>query len=220
MKAAWAEMAEEYAETETGLVAEVDCTGGGKTLCLKHNIHEVPAVRYGNPGKLKDYERGRGFGLQGLMALAEWTLECGPVYTQHCDDKQLGDLAKFSKMSFEELQASIKEVKDQTKRLEKDLDALAKTLAQQSTAAEKKKDEEIERLKSSGDSSSQENVDAIEKLEKDFKALVKDLRKQYSDAQRKKVADVEHLEETSGLAIMRNVDAHSRHTWKSIHEEL
>jgi len=52
---------EKYNDHPEVLVADVDCTASGKTLCETHGVQGFPTIKYGNPEDLEDYEGGRSF---------------------------------------------------------------------------------------------------------------------------------------------------------------
>lgn len=64
---------DEYAESKHVLVADVDCTAGGKDLCEKHGIGGYPTIKYGDPDDLQDYAGERS--LEDLQAFAKENLK-------------------------------------------------------------------------------------------------------------------------------------------------
>jgi len=108
MKPAWDKLMGEFAGSPNVLVADVDCTAGGKDLCDKKGVSGFPTIKYGDPDDLKDYEGGRDF--DGLKAFAESSLgpQCGPgANIALCSDKVKAKIEKYLKMSADELQGKI-----------------------------------------------------------------------------------------------------------------
>lgn len=127
MKPAWDELMEEYKDSPSYLVADVDCTADGKTLCAANGVRGYPTIMYGDPGDLQKYSGGRD--LESLKKHVE-TIEkvCSPSNTDNCSDDQKEELKKFEAMTDKELQAAIdadsKELKEGTADYEKKKQAM------------------------------------------------------------------------------------------------
>merc|ERR1740127_150769 len=90
------------------LIADVDCTEGGKDLCEKHGVQGFPTIKYGDPDDLKDYEGGRDY--EGLKSFAEGNLgpQCGPGENIGlCSDKVRAKIEKYIAMGATELEGKI-----------------------------------------------------------------------------------------------------------------
>jgi len=61
MKPDWDKLIAEYEGSAHALIADVDCTGGGQTLCQQQGVSGYPTIKYGDPDKLEDYSGGRTF---------------------------------------------------------------------------------------------------------------------------------------------------------------
>ena len=59
MKPAWDAVMEEFASSDSVLVADVDCIEAGKPLCDKVGVKGFPTIKYGDPNDLQDYKGGR-----------------------------------------------------------------------------------------------------------------------------------------------------------------
>ena len=74
----------EYADHASILVADVDCTAGGKPLCDTNGVKGFPTLKYGDPSSLEDYEGGRD-----ETALKKFVSElkhvCSPANMDLCD---------------------------------------------------------------------------------------------------------------------------------------
>jgi hypothetical protein len=140
----------EFKDSKTALVADVDCTTEGKTLCSEIGVRGYPSIKYGDPNNLEDYKGGRDFA--ALKKFAEDNLgpTCGPANLDLCDDAKKADIEKFSKMSESDLEAAIKEKGDSMEKLEKDFKEFVDGLQKQYTEASEKKDKDVEEVKNSG----------------------------------------------------------------------
>merc|ERR1711907_467923 len=97
-----------YATSPNLLVADVDCTGGGSSLCQEHDIQSFPQIKFGDPASptsLQNYIGDRS--LQDLKKHAEkiggtFAPLCSPAIMDSCSDKQKKQISDFRAMSFEE----------------------------------------------------------------------------------------------------------------------
>lgn len=112
----WQEVTDMYKGDEHRLVGEVDCTteepeGGGKALCEKFNVSGYPTLLYGDPDQLQKYTGERT--PSGVKAHAEALgPSCEGGQFELCSEKKQVLLAKFQKMSSEELDKFIKVIHD------------------------------------------------------------------------------------------------------------
>merc|ERR1712098_533656 len=107
-------------DSKTALVADVDCTAEGKSLCNEVGVRGYPSIKYGDPNNLEDYKGGRDFA--SLKKFAEENLgpTCGPANLDLCDDAKKAEIEKFSKLSASDLDAAIKEKTEAMEKLESD----------------------------------------------------------------------------------------------------
>jgi len=150
MKPAWDKLMAEFKDSKTALVADVDCTAGGKDLCSEIGVKGYPTIKYGDPNNLEDYKGGRDFDALKKFAEANLGPTCGPANLDLCDDEKKADIAKFSKMSASDLEAAIAEKTAAMEKLEKDFKEFVEGLQKSYTEANEKKDKDVEAIKNSG----------------------------------------------------------------------
>jgi hypothetical protein len=109
MKPAWDKLMDEFKDSTTSLVADVDCTTDGKPLCEKHGVQGYPTIKWGDPADLKDYEGGRDFDAFKKFADENLGPTCGPDNIDLCDDAAKTEIAKFQKMEIDELDQKVEE---------------------------------------------------------------------------------------------------------------
>lgn len=150
MKPDWDTLMTDYKDSKTTLVADVDCTAGGESLCKTHGVEGYPTIKYGDPHDLKAYEGGRT--LSDFKKFAEENLgpTCGPANLDLCDEADKKLLAKYAKWDMDELDMSIEEndvkVKNVEKTAQKTIDSLNSQVKSAGEAIEKenkKKDDKI-----------------------------------------------------------------------------
>jgi len=120
---------DEFADSPSSLVADVDCTTEGKDLCDKVGVRGYPTIKYGDPGDLKDYQGGRSF--DDLKKFAEENLgpSCGPGENiDLCDEDTKTAINKYVTMSAGKLEGRIRNF---VKIYEQDLPLMKKVLAYQ-----------------------------------------------------------------------------------------
>jgi hypothetical protein len=116
----------DFEGSSTALVADVDCTAGGKDLCQKQEVGGYPTIKYGDPAELKDYNGGRSY--DDLKKFADENLgpSCGPANLDLCADGDRTKLESFMKMSSGKLEGKIR---NSLKALEEDVPIMKKVLA-------------------------------------------------------------------------------------------
>merc|ERR1711879_492790 len=140
----------EFKDSKTALIADVDCTAGGKSLCSSNGVRGYPTIKDGDPNNLEDYKGGRTY--DALKKFAEENLgpTCGPANLDLCDDEKKAEITKFQAMSKEDLAKSIKEKEDEMAKLEKDFKEFVEGLNKQYQDKSKEKDDGVEAIKKSG----------------------------------------------------------------------
>ena len=117
---------DEFKDSTTSLVGDVDCTAGGKDLCETHGVRGYPTIKYGEPSELKDYNGGRTF--DDLKKFAEENLgpSCGPANLDLCDDAVKVKIEAFMKMSAGKLEGK---ARNALKMMKEDVPLMKKVLA-------------------------------------------------------------------------------------------
>merc|ERR1712013_742439 len=110
----------EYKDHESILIADVDCTAGGKDMCEAVGVQGFPTIKHGDPNNLEDYEGGRD--LPALQAFVKENLgpRCGPANLDLCDEDKKQQIGEFMKMSTEDLSEKIAEKDAEMKQAEED----------------------------------------------------------------------------------------------------
>merc|ERR1712176_470019 len=139
-----------FKDSKTALVADVDCTAGGKDLCSSQGVRGYPTIKYGDPNNMEDYKGGRS--LNDLQTFAKENLgpTCGPANLDLCDDEKKEQINKFLAMSASDLKAAAKEKEDEMKKAEKDFEEFVKGLQAKYEKANKEKDDTLAKIKDSG----------------------------------------------------------------------
>lgn len=118
MKPDWDKLMGEFEGSDTALVADVDCTADGKSLCETVGVKGYPTLKWGDPSNLEDYQGGRDF--DTLLKFAKESLKpvCSPSNIDLCDDEKKADIAKLQAMSDEELASSISKEEEKLEEAE------------------------------------------------------------------------------------------------------
>jgi len=109
MKPDWDKLMDAFADSKTALVADVDCTAEGKSLCDNNGVKGYPTIKYGDPSALEDYKGGRDY--DSLKKFAEESLKpmCSPNNIDLCDAEKKAEIEKYQAMSDADLEAAISE---------------------------------------------------------------------------------------------------------------
>merc|ERR1719188_2252918 len=139
----------EYEGSSTVLIADVDCTAGGKELCNSVGVRGYPTIKSGDPNDLQDYKGGRSF--NDLKKHAE-TLgpTCGPANIDLCDTEKKAKIEEFMALGAAKREEMIKEKEADSEKLESDFKAFVDGLQKQYKEESEKKDSAIEAIKNSG----------------------------------------------------------------------
>ncbi|CAK0822038.1 unnamed protein product [Prorocentrum cordatum] len=149
MKPDWDKLMAEYEGSSTILVADVDCTTGGKELCDSVGVRGYPSIKAGSPDDLQDYTGGRDF--NSLKEHAEALgPSCGPANIDLCDDWKKKQIEVFTAFGADEREAIIKKKEAEREKLEADFKAFVEGLNKAYEEASAKKDEAEEAIKNSG----------------------------------------------------------------------
>jgi len=149
MKPDWDRLVAEFSNSPDRLLADVDCTAGGKTLCTKVGIRSYPTLKYGDPHNMQDYKGDRSYA--ALKAFADGLEpQCGPAHLEACDEAQRQQIAEFSAMGEFDREALIMVEDNEIAALENDIIILGDETREDIAEASQKKDAEIEAIRSSG----------------------------------------------------------------------
>jgi hypothetical protein len=150
MKPDWDRLMAEYKNSKTTLIADVDCTEGGATLCQEKGVGGYPTIKYGDPNSLEDYSGGRDF--EALKQFAQENLgpTCGPGNIDLCDSEQKKLIKMYEAMSEAQLDADIQEKTDRIATLENDFKVWVEGLSGQYDKQSAERDKEVAEVKKSG----------------------------------------------------------------------
>merc|ERR1711862_320415 len=124
----WQSLADEWANNEIGLIAEVDCTTDGKQLCERFGVKGFPSIKYGDPTALEDYTGGRTF--KDLSIFAKFNLKpmCSPSKLDLCDDEKKATIENLLALPASELSDRIaaeeKKIADAESKFESEVQKL------------------------------------------------------------------------------------------------
>lgn len=141
---------DEVNTSPTALVAEVDCTADGQSLCEDIGIEGYPTLKYGDPNDLQDYEGGRDF--DELKNFADENLKptCGPKNKELCDEAELKNIEEMETLSDEELNAKIKEAEDAIDAANDHFEAELEKLQSAYEQISNEKDTKVKKIKDDG----------------------------------------------------------------------
>jgi len=105
MKPDWDKLMDEFKDSDTQLIADVDCTAEGKPICDANGVKGFPSLKFGDPSDLQDYQKGRDFA--SLKKFIEEDLKpvCSPSNLDLCDDdkkKEIEELFALDDAALEE----------------------------------------------------------------------------------------------------------------------
>ena len=151
MAADWNKLADAYSSNAGVLIADVDCTASGKSLCDKHGIQGFPTIKFSDSsGQLQDYQQGRDY--DSLLKFAQENLRpaCSVSDETNCSEKDKSLLKKFRKMSTQEAEDFIAHSKQATEQAERTFKEELQVLQTTYSKLEQQKKEALDAVKASG----------------------------------------------------------------------
>ena len=150
MAPTWNKLMDEFEGDAAKLVADVDCTAKGKSLCEEHGIKGFPTLKYGDPTDLQDYKGGRD--MKDLKKHVETKLipMCSPKNIDLCDDEKKAEIEKFSAMADEELEKMIAEKTTEMETAEAEFKKGVEALQATYEKLQEEKEATLEAIKESG----------------------------------------------------------------------
>jgi thioredoxin-like negative regulator of GroEL len=149
MKPAWDQLMEEFKDSKTALVADVDCTVH-QDLCGKFGVQGYPTIKYGDPNNMEDYQGGRTF--EDMQAFAKENLgpSCGPANLDLCDADQKKSIEEALALSADDLAAKIAEGEKKMEDAESNFKKAVETLQANYEKLQKEKDDTVAAVKKGG----------------------------------------------------------------------
>jgi protein disulfide-isomerase-like protein len=149
LKPHWDKLMAEYDGHATVLVADVDCTAGGKPICDQNGVRGFPTVKHGDPANLEDYQGGREFA--DIQAFAK-TLKplCSPFALDLCEGDQKAKIEELMAMDVETLSTKVAEADDKIEAAEKNFKDEVSKLQKKYESLMEDKDATIEAIKAEG----------------------------------------------------------------------
>jgi len=143
MKPTWDRLMKEFENSESALIADVDCTAAGKELCSKVGVKSYPTLKYGDPNNLEKYDGGRDY--DELVKFAKENLGpiCGPNNMDLCDDEQKAKIELLIAKGLEQLTIEIEELDAIIKTAEDTFNAEVQKLQGRYKDIEKEKEDAI-----------------------------------------------------------------------------
>ena len=137
MKPDWDRLADEYVDSKTVVIGDVDCTAGGKPLCEKYGVKGYPTIKTFSSTDTEGtaYEGGRSY--DDLKKHAE-TLgpSCSVDNKDLCSTDELKALEKYAAMSQARRDAKLVKLKNAIAKEETRHEGVQKSLQAQFEASQ------------------------------------------------------------------------------------
>jgi len=188
MKPDWDKLMAAFADSETALVADVDCTAEGKDLCTEHGVRGYPTIKWGDPSNLEDYQGSRDFAALEKFAKENLKPMCSPSNIDLCEGDKKAQIEKFLGHAEDELDKMIAEKEKEVESADAAFKAGVEEL--QAKYQELMAEKEVE------------SADAA------FKAGVEELQAKYQELMAEKEKKEAEIKE-SGLGLMKACKVHA-----------
>jgi len=107
MKPDWDKLMDEYKDSETQLIADADCTAGGKPICDANGVKGFPTLKFGDPANLEDYQGARTYDAMKKFIDEELKPTCSPSNLDLCDDDKKKEIEAIMALDDATLDANI-----------------------------------------------------------------------------------------------------------------
>lgn len=150
LKPDWDKLMADFADSETQLIADVDCTGDGEELCDEEGIEGFPTLKWGDPSDLQDFNGGRSY--EDLKAFADENLKplCSIKNIDLCDDDKKAQIKKYQDMTLEQLTEEVEKEEAKVEEAEETFEMEVQKLQEKFEELNREKDEAIAAVKASG----------------------------------------------------------------------
>merc|ERR1712113_958991 len=153
MKPDWDKVMKSFNKSKrakAALVADVDCTAEGKSLCEKVGVQGFPTIKWGDPNALEDYDGGRDYEALKKFAMDNLKPVCSPSNLDLCSDAKKAEIEALQAMPDDELTKQIEEKEAEIKTAEETFEAEVKKLQETYSELQKSKDDTVKAVKESG----------------------------------------------------------------------
>lgn len=150
MKPDWDKLMEETKDSTTQLVADVDCTAGGKPICDNNGVKGFPTLKYGDPSDLQEYNGGRDYDSLLKFVKEELKPTCSPNNIDLCDDEKKAEIEKIQAMSDADLDSKIAEEQKKLEDAEAKFKEAVEKLQETYQKLTEEKEETVAAVKASG----------------------------------------------------------------------
>lgn len=149
MKPDWDKLMAAFKDSTTTLIADVDCTAGGKDLCQAQGVRGYPSIKHGDPSALEDYQGGRDF--SSLKKFADdLKPKCSPFNLDLCEGDEKEKISEMLEMPASKLDEQIKEKEKELETAEETFKGEVEKLQKSYETLNKAKEDTIAKVKSSG----------------------------------------------------------------------
>lgn len=141
---------DEFGTSSTQLIADIDCTAGGKPLCDENSVRGYPTLKWGSPDDLQDYNGGRSF--DDLKSFATENLKplCSVKNLDLCDEDKNAQIQKFMDMDAETLKKAVAAEEKKIEDAEENFKAEVNKLQEAYTKLNTEKEEIVAQVKAGG----------------------------------------------------------------------
>lgn len=118
MKPDWDKLGAKYANSETVMIVDADCTGPAQGTCGSAGVKGYPTIKYFIDGKPKDYQGGRDFNaLSSFVASTLDKAKCDVATGKYCKPNEKKFIEEHKSKTAEELKVFLKEKEDKYKEV-------------------------------------------------------------------------------------------------------
>ncbi len=151
LRPAWDALAVEFAGSPAVLIAEVDCVGGGFSLCEKLGVQSYPSLKHFEPGSFTalDYTGERDLPALRQFASSELGPQCTASTLEKCSAQKRTLLESYMRMSPAKRAAKVAKLRNSVQRAEEEHLSMRRDLQAHATGKWDASKAKLEELKAS-----------------------------------------------------------------------
>mmetsp|Transcript_6561 Transcript_6561/g.17100 ORF Transcript_6561/g.17100 Transcript_6561/m.17100 type:complete len:161 (+) Transcript_6561:206-688(+) len=141
MKPDWDKLGQNYKDSDSVMIVDVDCTAAGQNVCQKVGVRGYPTIKYYMAGEKngKDYQGGRDFDqLKGFVESKLNKPVCNAVTKKGCAANEIAFIEKQAGKSKSEIADAKKEKEEELKTMKKELAEEKKAFTEKEKSFKKK----------------------------------------------------------------------------------
>eukprot|EP00929_Paragymnodinium_shiwhaense_P058419 TRINITY_DN2924_c0_g1_i2.p1 TRINITY_DN2924_c0_g1~~TRINITY_DN2924_c0_g1_i2.p1 ORF type:complete len:347 (-),score=75.42 TRINITY_DN2924_c0_g1_i2:142-1182(-) len=185
LKPDWDRLGDEFSGSTKVVIASVDCTGEGQSLCRQHGVRGYPTLKYGDSNDLQDYSGARSFDALLSFSQKNFGPKCSPEARDLCSAADLQEIDRLLGLPSEQLETEYMEKKRAEAKVMTDFRNKMRELSVNEKGEAGKFDGERASARAEINKARAESKEALQKAARDHQKAMKDKQEERREIPRK-----------------------------------